>query len=154
MYSRYHDRSDRPIRLPENYGGCAFGERGSSTERGEEARPRHLEVGKPTPPPAHYAEAASPSHAREEDCAEMPQNLPVVTEEDFAEEEATPASASPASAFLRPFGGLFGNVGQAFPFSHGMGFEEILILGLILLLSREEQGSDLVLWLALLLFCG
>jgi hypothetical protein len=32
-------------------------------------------------------------------------------------------------------------------------FEELFLIGLIILLARSDQGSDVVLWLALLLFC-
>ncbi len=35
----------------------------------------------------------------------------------------------------------------------GIRFEELLLIGLIILLARTEQGSDVILWLALLLFC-
>ena len=35
----------------------------------------------------------------------------------------------------------------------GVRFEELLLIGLIILLARTEQGSDVILWLALLLFC-
>ena len=35
----------------------------------------------------------------------------------------------------------------------GVHFEELLLIGLILLLAKTEQGSDVILWLALLLFC-
>ena len=156
MYSRYHDRPDRPIRLPENYGGCAFSEREASSETeprgGERAASRRLEVGRPTPPP-RIADDFSVL-ASEEKRVEMPPELPVVTEDEEDGENAPPSGDSPVNAFLRPLGGLFGNVGRAFPFSHGIGFDEILLIGLILLLSREEQSSELVLWLALLLFCG
>ena len=38
-------------------------------------------------------------------------------------------------------------------FSDGLRFEELLLIGLIILLSRSEQDSDVILWLALLLFC-
>ena len=38
-------------------------------------------------------------------------------------------------------------------FLGGMQFEELLLIGLIILLARSEQDSDIVLWLALLLFC-
>lgn len=38
-------------------------------------------------------------------------------------------------------------------FLEGLGFEELLLVGLILLLARSDQESDIVLWLALLLFC-
>ena len=45
---------------------------------------------------------------------------------------------------------LFGGRLPAFP--GGMAFDELL-LGLILLLSHNDQQSDVILWLALLLFC-
>ena len=35
----------------------------------------------------------------------------------------------------------------------GIRFEELLLIGLIILLARTDQGSDVILWLALLLFC-
>jgi len=38
-------------------------------------------------------------------------------------------------------------------FLEGLHFEELLLIGLILLLARSDQGNDLILWLALLLFC-
>lgn len=41
-----------------------------------------------------------------------------------------------------------------FSFAGGLDFDQLLILGLILLLSRGEEGNDIVLWLALLLLCG
>ncbi|MBQ2734229.1 MAG: hypothetical protein IJF33_00200, partial [Clostridia bacterium] len=49
---------------------------------------------------------------------------------------------------------LFGSREHSFPLSHGIGFDELLIIGLILLLSRNGQDNDLILWLVLLLFCG
>ena len=44
--------------------------------------------------------------------------------------------------------------GAGFPFGHGIGFDEMLLLGLIVLLHGSEQGSDVILWLILLLFMG
>ena len=38
-------------------------------------------------------------------------------------------------------------------FSGGLQFEELLLIGLIILLAHSEQESDVILWLALLLFC-
>lgn len=35
----------------------------------------------------------------------------------------------------------------------GLDGDELLLLGLILLLARSEEGADLLPWLALLLFC-
>ena len=44
--------------------------------------------------------------------------------------------------------------GTSFPFSEGMEFDELLILGIMLLLSRNDGDPDLLPLLALLLFCG
>ena len=115
---------------------------------------RRVEIGRPTPPSARRWDNTPPLSVREELPEEMPPTLPVTAERENTENETPRSSESPTGAFLKPFGGLLGNVGRAFPFSHGIGFDEILILGLILLLAREEESSDLVLWLALLLFCG
>lgn len=46
---------------------------------------------------------------------------------------------------------LFGGVLPSFP--GGLEGDELLLLGLILLLARSGEGSDLLPWLALLLFC-
>ena len=73
------------------------------------------------------------------------------------EDESHPYSQKPNSepSFLKPFEGLFGQLGHAFPFSHGLGFDELLLLGLILLIAQSDtESSDVVLWLVLLLFCG
>lgn len=50
---------------------------------------------------------------------------------------------------------------QHFPFGHGIGFEELLLLGLIFFLLQEGEGQEnrgdldeTVLLLAILLFCG
>ena len=150
MYSRYHDRSERPIPLPENYGGCAFSGRESPTDTVDTSPRRRVEVARPTP----YTDARKKETDFDRGCAEMPQNLPVTPVEDCDADEREAEKEKPVGALLSPYGGLLGGIGRSFPFSHGMGFDEILILGLILLLSREEQGSDLILWLALLLFCG
>ena len=50
-----------------------------------------------------------------------------------------------------PFGFNF-NLGRLF--SGGFGFEELLLIALILLVSQNDSGDDLILFLALLLFVG
>ncbi len=46
------------------------------------------------------------------------------------------------------------NLSKHFPFGHGLGFEELLLLGLILVLSRENADEQTMLLLIILLFCG
>ncbi len=157
MYSRYDHRETRPIRLPENYGGTAFSDRPPSakpTPREPIPSPRQLEIGKPSPPPSRPVEPDPPpvpkppitEEAREEPPRSLPAPSGLISSKDT---DAKAVSAPPS-----PLQGVFGHLGHTFPFAHGMGFDELLIIGLIILLSRNEQESDVVLWLALLLFCG
>ena len=109
MYSRAQDRKPLPLRLPENYGGCAF----SSTVREE-----------PKPPPT-------------------PTEAPFHTAEPPSEKEQAPPS--PPKQPRLPL---------SLPLSRGLHFDELLLLGLMLLLSQNREESDLLPLLALLLFCG
>jgi hypothetical protein len=133
MYSRYHDASNRPIRLPENYNGCAF------SPRQEEKRatvapeiPRRMEIAKPSPLPPPERERVSAPPFEEPPAVQQTGVL-------------LPSS---------PLPGLFGGHSRIDSWLHGIGFEELLLLGLILLLAGSEESSDVVLWLVLLLFCG
>lgn len=133
MYSRYHGRQDGSVELPRDYGGNAF-----STERVS-----------PEPMGGGRIEVARPTVAEPEPIVEpSPPSLPVI--EETSEREIPPPRPLPhpsLTAGLLP-------MGKGFPFAHGIGFEELLILGLILLLSQSEVGSETLLWLCLLLFCG
>ncbi len=108
MYSRFPRNSERPVRLPEHYSGCAFSD------------PRETEP--PPPPPV----IPSPPQVHE--------NPP---------KELTSPQRELSSLFSRPLA----------LFSEGLRFEELLLIGLIILLSKTEQDNDVILWLALLLFC-
>lgn len=106
MYSRFPRPSDRPIRLPEHYSGCAFSEIDPSKQE-------------TAPQPADHPQKSN----------------------DLA--TSSYSSCSPTA--------LFGGLPSLFP--GGLQFEELLLMGLIVLLARAEQESDVVLWLVLLLFC-
>ena len=142
MYSRYHDRS---VRVPENYGGVAFSE--ATTAR--EVPPHRLEVAKPTPPPVSDAKEAPdlphPRAIRVPSGEEEGEALSVLPSEASCETEMLSAASE------KPSGGTAGGV---LPFLHGMRFDDLLLLSLLLLLSQSGTESDVVLWLALLLFCG
>ena len=149
MYSRFSGKQERVTQLPEHYGGYAFSKQ--TTEGREEIKkqspPAVFEVAKPTP--LHREEplkGAANSERGEAECrfdnmADECHTVPLMTEGEKSDKKAAPT-------------GLFGGLGNAFPFSHGIGFEELLILGLILLLAREDGDRDAILWLGLLLFCG
>ncbi len=158
MYSRYHSSDERPMRLPENYGGSAF----SQSDRTEP--PHRIDVAKPSPPQASRPSLGMPPPPRpvttpppRERPPEppLPPSCPACepVHESPADDDRPQKEKAPDPP-LSGLSGLFGNLGHAFPFSHGIGSDELLLLGLILLLARSESDSDLVLWLALLLFCG
>lgn len=141
MYSRFSGKQEHVTQLPDHYSGWAF----DRTSEKKQERPQKIspapgpEIAKPTLPPHREAAEPAPEEiiAREEEVVPTPAPVPI-------EPEAKKSVPS----------GLFGGIGKAFPFSHGIGFEELFLLGLILLLARDESDRDTVLWLGLLLFCG
>jgi len=147
MYSRYHNAEVKSVQLPENYSGCAFTQPKSSYSESKPISREHF-----SPPDVHRMEIAKPTLPKEPQKDTSPEDLPPRNElqkppdQDCETEASLPTAASPAS--------FLGNLGKHLPFSGGLGFEELLLLGLILLLSQTDQSSDVVLWLALLLFCG
>lgn len=150
MYSRYSQKPES-VQIPEHYSGCAFpNKKNKPTPQLSKSPPSFLEVGKPaspvpSSPPLPISDPTDASKAT--DSSDAP------TQEVHHVPDPSPAE-SPSKAVMSPISKLFGNVGTAFPFSHGLGFEELLILGLIILLSRNEEDSDMILLLGLLLFCG
>ena len=72
-------------------------------------------------------------------------------EREVAEDESVPAVKVGSKGLHFP--GFKFDIGRIF--SGGFGFEEILIIGLILLISQNGKGDDdIILLLALLLFIG
>ena len=132
MYSRFQEQPKKPLRVPDHYSGCAF------------------------PSPAYPPPKAPVSEEQEE-----AKKTSIPTQETPAIEPAIaakePKEASKELSLKEPdrvagaFPSLFGTHPISFPL--GMSFDELLLIGLILLLSRSETESDIVLWLALLLFC-
>lgn len=61
------------------------------------------------------------------------------------------SEAPPPKPQEKPSCDLFGGVLPALP--GGLESDELLLIGLILLLARSGEGSDVLPWLALLLFC-
>ena len=129
MYSRYDAiRPEKKLHIPEHYSGCAFSA-GAPTD----APPHALGVARPTPP--QESERASPP---------MLSSTPPDKKSPPPQEEPTTPCEPTATHAPAPF----------VPFAGGLDFDQLLILGLILLLSHSGKDSDIVLWLGLLLFCG
>ena len=122
MYSRFPNRAERNVQIPEHYSGCAF----------TPSKPSQQEA--PQPPIA-----VSPSHQSSETETPFSSAMPC------SPLKEAPADQEVSRALRHTFGGPL----PFFP--SGMNFEEILLIGLILLLARSDQENDIVLWLALLL---
>ena len=141
MYSRYypHDTASE-IRVPAHYGGCAF----PSDAREKKEAPHFFEVAKPSPPP----------EAQEKEARELP-SIPDVAEEkkDPSPCEKSCSAPAPHPRPLSPLSRLFGASSEGL-FSRGLDFDQLLLLGLILLLLGDEDNTELILSLALLLFCA
>lgn len=133
MYSRYSNRPEKPIRLPEHYSGCAFSDRHLPTD------PPHPGVARPSPPPPPAfppPERAKPTDERPHDHAPVPPS---------EEQNIAPTACKPPEP-RSPLAdaGLFG----------AADFDRILLTALILLLSHTKENSDMMLWLFLLMLCG
>ncbi|MBE6553936.1 MAG: hypothetical protein E7666_06290 [Ruminococcaceae bacterium] len=162
MYSRYHDRADRPMQIPENYSGCAFSDLQYAGDSAHSS-PHRIDVAKPTPPDRDTSHAIPSARmgADRSDAHEPPRKRALPPSPLPPPEKTTPSTnvSEHAVSAKKPKDaddrhGLLEHLGTAFPFSHGIGFDELLILGMILLLSQNETDSDLILWLLLLLFSG
>ncbi|MBR3895382.1 MAG: hypothetical protein IKJ35_09625 [Clostridia bacterium] len=138
MYSRYHDR---PVPVPENYGGIAF----SETAPPKEMSPHRLDVAKPTPPPATEGKDTSvmPPPPKAVKLPPKP-DVPLAPSREEAKAELPEPSEKASETHLD----------GRLRFLRGMRFDDLLLLALLLMLSENGTESDVVLWLALLLFCG
>ena len=130
--SREPSYRHRQVRVPSNYSGNAF--------RSEEtAEPMQAEDVRP-----HFEDLPRVSNLP----ATVPSEPPVDTPE-----EETPPEAVPASSGLRV---RFD--GSLFPFGHGLGYEVLFLLGIMVLLLKEGDGDgdtyETLLLLGALLLCG
>ncbi|MBE6546607.1 MAG: hypothetical protein E7668_04090 [Ruminococcaceae bacterium] len=132
MYARQppEGRPPRPLRVPRNYSGNAFSREepilSASTE--EPAEPI---------PPETTAEAVSAE-----------------TEQPSSPRSEPPTDAAPTAAKLFSAPGFRLDFGRLFRKDRGFGIgtEELLLLGLILLISQSNTKDDLLFLLLLLLF--
>ena len=148
MYSRPIDSSRQRIKLPENYSGNAFSEQ---SLYGDMPPPAKL-----SPPPPRQEKTSPELNEVEKETSELrisPENL----EKDRDETSESPKNE--LSSFFSPILPPSTLSSGHFPFGHGIGSEEILIIALMLtvyLSGTEEKNIDheLMLLLGLLLFAG
>lgn len=143
MYTRSpQGRFPRDMRVPKNYAGNAFRPPLSEQERGE---PIFIE----NTDDAENLSAGEEQRSSSEEAKSTPSEQ--VTENKDSEKKGERRESKQAGLFSFPKFDL----GLSKLFSRGginIGFEELLILGLILLIASEGKGDDLILLLILLLF--
>ena len=86
-----------------------------------------------------------------EDLPEQAEESLDITAKVAPEDEKSVSAALLERKRRLPFGFNF-NLGRIF--SGGFGFEELLLIAIILLVSQNDSGDELILFLALLLFVG
>ena len=161
MYSRYQDDPKRPVRLPEHYSGSAFSQRPTEpayTPKREPSRPQKRNTIEEKVSPV--ADRLLRAEASEEKISDVPPVAdipapPIHSEQTPLMEEDAPTVPEKE----KPTGGLPINFSALRRLLGGEGDKDgeqdrLLLLGLILLLSRGQGDSDVLLWLSLLLLCG
>ena len=142
MYTRVNDRKtgESKIKIPDNYSGNAFGTQNYYFNQND------------TPPDTYK---------------KMPENPPDIAKREIVERQNSEEKAEVTSAILPTekaksdtlLSSLFPSksLKNHFPFGHGIGSEEILILGIMSLIffsDDKEPDGELIMLLALLLFAG
>ncbi len=174
MYVRQPSQNNSRVKLPDNYGGNAFSAQSYNdmppparqSVRPDSQAPYEGDYphAEPTPKSSPYAEQLrglvyAPSRSPYIDQDDIAPPSPPDTEDraiDHAAVEVKQSGQTPSIfSSLIPKGFPSGN----FPFGHGIGGEELLILGLMLLIyiSGAEKGevdSEFIILLGLLLFAG
>ena len=154
MYARQPDSLRRQVKIPENYSGHAFRE---PSPYADMPPPTRLD----TPPPERTEKSPeplerSPGDTNNAESEKLPPIDSSPTPLQSGTSEGQDGARSSLFSSLLP-SSLLG--GDHFPFGHGIGSEELLILAIMLLvyLSGEENGkpdTEFLLMLGLLLFAG
>lgn len=146
MYSRYSNQREKPIRVPEHYSGCAFSDiRPTDSSLKVHSIDKQEPTAPPPPPVCKIPIPAEPSPPSEVMTAEKGQETYAV-----ANTNHTAKQAKALPAIHNPFASL----GKGLSLADGLDFDQLLILGLILLLSHSGQDTEIIWWLGLLLLCG
>ena len=155
MYVRPPQSSRSRVDIPENYGGNAFSPSGYYNDMPPPARQSPVKndaAGESSPLPQRYLDADITDGHRE------PPHHDSERDEEICDDEQEHAKTARSGSLLSSLVPSI-NSSNHFPFGHGIGGEELLILGIMLLvyLSGVENGkmdNEFILLLALLLFAG
>lgn len=160
MYKRPPERSSQSIKIPKNYSGSAFRSMDSAAVSFPEPNAdRYLPVS--DFPEQNEEKPTVFSHAQTIEDEPMHKEAEKIS--NFGEKPALPTASKPQSDSKKQADSLFSSLlpsnitsSKHFPFGHGIGSEEILILAMMLLvyLSEGETDNEFLLLLGLLLFAG
>ena len=162
MYARSPDPNKQSVKIPENYGGHAFRSSGMYNDMPPPARVEPLQPEKNPQQRDGGADYDADPYMNDPDTSfepyvdQAPQNIDL-----YASPPARPPEPSPHippnpsifSTLMPPSSSTSGH----FPFGHGIGSEEILIIAMMLLVylsDSECADNELLLLLGLLLFAG
>ena len=135
MYSRYPNyRFSGGLKVPENYSGNAF---------------KAAEINDEEPVIAQAEDIHSEVAVKQ--AADTPRSEGEIEKAEEIMAEGEPENSLPVGKRVKSPALKF-NIGKLF--SGGFGFEELLIIGLILLISQNETDDDIILLLVILLFVG
>ena len=123
MYSKSQNSGEPSFRIPDNYRGYAFGNESAKAELTDSAPKESL---------------SSPQETDIQDATQASLVVPTADGEGRVSPLSSLLPPRPAS----PHGGLLGDID----------WEELLILGILLLVWQSESDRDVLLLLALLLF--
>ena len=150
--------------IPDNYSGNAFRDSFNvpNTANDTTDRDEKMQDTAPSAPKALDSDkiSASDDRTKEKESADTPQISECTQRSDStgcSAEANAPVSSiegSGKSSFLS--GLLPKKLNIAFPFEHGIGFEELMLIGIILLTMKQEntENNDLLWILGFLLLCG
>lgn len=163
MYTRPPDRARQKIRIPENYSGSAFQQNSTAREYTIDRSPNPYSD---MPPPAHPHLPPRADNTDQpggmEEAVELFDESHINNADELQAEETAYAPIPTAKEKNEPKS-LFSSIfptgiasSSHFPFGHGIGSEEMLILAMMLLvyLSGEDHDNETLLMLGLLLFAG
>ena len=156
MYTRVNERKtgDSKIKIPDNYSGNAFGGQNYYFHQSD------------SPPVDSYKAPENPPDSTQKEIAER--QIPEEKPETVTAINPLPKEKTETVTAINPLpkekndtllSSLFPSksLKNHFPFGHGIGSEEILILGIMSLIffsDDKEPDGELIMLLALLLFAG
>ncbi len=167
MYTRPPHRMREKLSIPENYSGNAFRPEGSLSTMPPPVRTRppqsptkHDNLRESAPHLPTYAPLDLPEEEQELHFLPLPDAQRDREEEEGADQDAQPPPLSApliSNATQESHSSALAATAGHFPFGHGLGSEELLIMAMMLMIflsEKDDTDLELLALLGLLLFAG